>query len=193
MNGIVADIRHGVAGAFLLIRGRPEFAQHFDVSTAGFFRSYAAAILALPAYLFLVLAAARGGGGAVPAWAHVLEYVSLWLYFPILAALVTRLLGRGAALVPWTVAHNWTTAVVFGVSTLPIAIYHAGLGEPAAQFAGFGVIFFTIYAHWRAAHAALGGPWQVSAAGTCAHLTCSMLIQISILALIGAPEAAQAG
>jgi hypothetical protein len=107
----------------------------FNLTFDGFWRSFFAAVLVAPAYAILVGLQMTTGEEAVdPGLLLVTEtigYVLTWCAFPLIAIVLTRLLGLSRNYVALIVALNWTavlqTAVFLGVVLLA-PLLPAGLG-----------------------------------------------------------------
>jgi hypothetical protein len=121
-----AEIQRALQGAWLLARGDTRGMMLFDLSVEGFWRSFAAALLAAPAYALVLLEqyAVLGGpenlGTAVVA--EILAYACGWLAFPMAAIVLTRLLGLGARYVPLVVASNWGALLQIGLYTVVVIV-----------------------------------------------------------------------
>lgn len=109
------EIRSSLEGAFRLARFDPAGMGGFNLTVEGFWRSFFAALIALPGYVILVSDTYSAGG--MPAdlglvvFVEALAYCANWLAFPLIAALLTRLLGLGSRYVPLIVATNWSTVI----------------------------------------------------------------------------------
>ena len=107
------EIRRSLHGAMLLARGEAAGMGWLDVSFEGFWRSFAAPLLAVPAYALVVAEQyARAGyhGPLAPVLAsEAVSYALQIVSFPLLAILLTRFLGLGARYVPLIVATNWAS------------------------------------------------------------------------------------
>jgi hypothetical protein len=175
MKALIDDARTAIGGVFRLMAFREDWRSAFDVSADGLVRSFAAVLICLPAYAFLVAAlnhfvvsnpdlapeaATMGLGEAA------LQYARLWLLFPLVAALVVLVLGRRRALVPWIVVHNWTVVALIHLQVLIWALNAAGLvdGAVLASLLSFYQLV-RLFAHWRVALGALDvGPVTAGAA-----------------------------
>ncbi|MCG8440849.1 MAG: hypothetical protein MI723_03480, partial [Caulobacterales bacterium] len=178
MTALVGELGRSLAGVWRLIRGDADFPSYFDVSTAGFWRSFAAAAFALPIYLFILAARghaleAMGGpaGGSGPSpWFDALVYPLVWLHFPVVAGALVLLVDRPRGFVPWVVVHNWT---VFGLIALQGSfwlLYLNGFLPPEGPAALIWRVYLplSLFVHWRVATRALDVPWGVGAGLACA-------------------------
>jgi hypothetical protein len=119
-----AEIARSLQGAWLLAKGDPRGLDLFDLSLEGFWRSFAAALLAAPAYALVLLEQY-----AVLGWpqhvagtilAELVAYVCGWIAFPIAAIFLTRLLNLTQRYVPLVVAGNWAGALQIGLYTVVV-------------------------------------------------------------------------
>ena len=108
---------------------------HFNLTVDGFWRSFFAAVLVAPAYAILVGLQVASGEEAIDPGLFLLTesigYILAWCAFPLVAIVLTRLLGLGRNYVPLIVALNWAavlqTALFLGVVLLG-AVLPEGLG-----------------------------------------------------------------
>lgn len=88
---------------------------HFNLSFDGFWRSFFAAALVAPAYAILVGLQVATGEEAIDLGLLVLTesigYVLAWCAFPLIAIVLTRLLGLARNYVALIVALNWTAVL----------------------------------------------------------------------------------
>jgi hypothetical protein len=148
------EVVRSLYGAYLLARADRSGMAHFDLSVDGFWRSFFAAVLALPGYVIIVAgevalgAEAESGAGMILARGVV--YVVGWIAFPVAALVLCRLLGLGSNYVALIIAANWATvlqiyafvAALLGSQILPGPI--AGLVNIAIMVAIFAYLWFVI-------------------------------------------------
>ena len=130
MTGALGYVRESLAGAWLVMLGRPEGLKRLDLSITGFWRSFAAIALVLPFALLALMSQRRlaqasgeapeavGIGGPGP---EALALAADWILFPLIFALLARPLGLGGRYVPFVVARNWGAVVVAAI----VAVFHA--------------------------------------------------------------------
>lgn len=180
------DAKAGVRGVFALLAFRDGWRSHFDVSAEGVTRSFAGVVLALPAYVFLIVSANHfvaenpdlvSADASVTLLSAAISWARFWLLFPILAAGMVWLLGAKDRYAPWLVVHNWTVFVLVHVQALIWALYGAGLADPAALAALVSLYqFLRLFIHWRVAHGALGLPPGLAAAAAGVPLVIDWMI-----------------
>lgn len=177
-----AYVLHAIKTAFRTLRFDGKALGEYDRSFEGFFRSFFAAILALPIHIFLslgemrVLADAQTSGQAADAGKAASEgfsyslpdvflYALDWLVFPLVMIGVSRMIGASGRYVPYIVAYNWGSLVVLLATVPPYLAYLAG----AVPLSGFVTLYyvsiaFVIGYRWMLARHALEVP-GVTAAG----------------------------
>ena len=88
---------------------------YFNLTVEGFWRSFFAAVLVAPAYAVLVgmqvSARAQDFNIALVFLAESIGYVLAWCAFPLVALVLTRLLGLDRNYVALIVAHNWSAVL----------------------------------------------------------------------------------
>jgi hypothetical protein len=164
MPGALNYVRESLAGALLVMLGRPEGLGRLDLSLAGFWRSFAALILVLPLAFIPEWSMADvivEEGEVPPGFRDSLFSASLvslvdWFAFPLLFAFLARPLGLSDRYVPFIVARNWSAvvlAVINGLVALPYGVGVASLG--VTTFLVFGALGLTLYLAYQVARVAL--------------------------------------
>ncbi len=105
-----AEIERALWGTWLLLRQDPRALDLFDLSVEGFWKSFYAAVVALPFYAFLVLHEMMLAPPVRPlpaVLARLVGYALDWVVFAVAAALLLRMLGLGRRFVPLVVTVNW--------------------------------------------------------------------------------------
>ena len=176
----IAEIRRALRGALELLRGRTEGLECFDLSVAGFWRSFAAVLLAAPLYALDVAVEAHGGTRAGAAFFAVkaLSYLADWLLFPVVVALLAKPLDLGRLYVPYIVAYNWSSVVIAALFAPATLLVGFGIGNPAAILS---LIVFAVAARYRftIARAAL----QVRPATAVGLVILEFLLSLLVLSL----------
>ena len=113
-------------GAYRLALADKDGLSYFDNSTAGFWRSFFAAVLIAP--LFLILLIIRFsvddiGASAVRFYIiEVIAYIIGWVLFPLIVFYLVETLGKQERYVGFIIAYNWA-AVLQNSLYLPFAIF----------------------------------------------------------------------
>jgi hypothetical protein len=113
------EIFEGLYGAWRLLLGDQGAVVLFDVSVAGFWKSFFAAVLVLPIYLVMAATGAIefDSSRSLPASVMiVLEfYVIAWVLWPLVIGHLLPVLDRGEKFTLYIVAYNWMSAVGAGL------------------------------------------------------------------------------
>jgi hypothetical protein len=151
----------GLAGAFLLGRGRQEGFALMEDTPAGAWRSFAAALICLPAFLGIRLFVwAAGGapeGGALRGLlAELIGYAIAWTAFALLSLPIAQSWGRAQAWPRFIAAWNWTNIVQYLV--LLALMIPGALGLPAmlSQVLTLCGLAYAVWLEWFIARHALG-------------------------------------
>jgi hypothetical protein len=160
------EVNRSFKGTLDLLNSRSEGLKSFDMSERGFWRSFAAIWLTLPAYV-ISLAIERMRLGAVPngslldnlwvdavvALGHVGGYIAL----PLAMIFIARSFGLTARYVPFVIVTNWISVIALLVLSLPAMLLLLGWATPslASLFSlAFAVILVRI--QWFATKETLG-------------------------------------
>jgi len=161
------EVNRSLRGTLDLLHSRAEGLKSFDMSERGFWRSFAAIWLTLPAYV-VSLAFERVRLGLlepdrsllgniwidlVVALGHVAGFVAL----PLAMIWITRSLNLTKAYVPFVIVTNWITVMGLLVLSLPAMLLLLGWATPplASVFSlAFAVIIVRM--QWFATKATLG-------------------------------------
>lgn len=131
-----SEIIRAVYGCWRLALGRPGAIDLFDRSQTGFFRSFFAAVLVLPAFMLsdVVNGAAAWLDGGILDWvSYALRYAIYWLVFPVAACIIAEKIGVLDRILDLLVPYNWVT-LPFGYLFCVLTVIRAGEG-PVADFA----------------------------------------------------------
>jgi hypothetical protein len=157
------ELAAAFAGSLALLRADADAMRHFDVSVAGFWRSFLVAVVLAPTLLVDIAVdgrlAAEVGAADTGVAARLLTYAAGFVVFPLLLAPLARPLGLSATYVPFIVARNWTSLVGI-IPTLAAALaYLAGLyGREALALANFAALIFNLFYAYRVARLAAAVP-----------------------------------
>jgi hypothetical protein len=164
-----AEIVSSLIGAWRVFRMNPDAMHWFETSLEGFWRSFFAAVLALPAFAlpfaFQVAELERAPEPVVAVLLGGIAYVASWIAFPVVAAFVVRPMGFGHMYVPYIVVHNWSGALIAQVYLAVEILIRVGIF--AGELGGFvKLILFavTLWYAWRIARVALGATVSLAAA-----------------------------
>lgn len=153
-----------VSGALHLIIDGPPALSRFDLSVAGFWRSFGAALVSLPIYGLVLATSGRGLDGHALTGALVI-YGLNWVTFPIVMLAVSKLLGLSDNYVRYIIVYNWARVVIALVQApLPLLaasdVLSAGLFVVIATVVTATVLVY----QWRIARISLGAAWPAAVA-----------------------------
>lgn len=131
----------------------------FDLTAAGFWRSFGAALIVAPFYFLVTLAPAGDStmeqSAAIGLSASLLIYVTTWVAFPLLMAFIARMLSLSHSYGSFIIVHNWSQVVII-LALLPLNLAGLmGLGEQGVAMAGFLVATGILVYKWFVARTAL--------------------------------------
>ena len=122
------EVLASLFGAWCLIRFDPRGLSYFNRTVEGFWRSFFAAVIVLPLFLALSsmhaheMGTARSNGVGV----HLLRYAMGWVAFPIIMAILARVLDRTGHYANYIIAVNWIAvpqwALVLFASSVGVAL-----------------------------------------------------------------------
>lgn len=154
-------ITAGLAGAFLLGRGRPEGLALMEATPEGAWRSFVAAFVCLPAFLAIRFFAWAGigapeGGFGRALVAEVIGYAIAWVAFALVSLPLAQAWGRGAQWPRFIAAWNWSNVVQYLV-LLALAVPGVlGLPDAIAQVLMLLALVYAIWLEWFVVRQALG-------------------------------------
>jgi hypothetical protein len=164
MSVDIAYVQRSVDAAARLALRDTQAMESFDLTVDGYFRSFAAMIVALPLYVGLnygwetiVITYAKAIGDQHTAALsfdvsdfalYTLDYLLSWLAFPVVMVFVLRFLGLTARYSALVIAYNWGTIIVFLLDVPAVALF--GLGVISAfQALALQLIIFGFGLYYR--------------------------------------------
>jgi hypothetical protein len=151
----------GIAGAFLLGRGRTEGLALMESTPDGAWRSFAAALICLPAFLAIRVFAWSGigapDGGFLRGFAaELIGYTIAWTAFALLSLPIAQSWGRAAAWPRFMAAWNWTNIVQYLVLLALMLPGALGLPVGLARLLTFAGLAYAVWLEWFIGRHALG-------------------------------------
>lgn len=185
------DIQTYMTGAWRLMMGKPEAIRLFDLSADGFWNSFYAIVVAVPA-LTVGWASFAGdfavGAGGRFGIVFLLGVIDLatWVLPLIVLALVAKPLGVGDRFVPYVVASNWGSALLIWLmlpATL-VRLLAPGADELAALLS-LAAFLVTMALSWRLTNAVIDRGAGLASAVFALMLALSIGVLLTLQALFG--------
>jgi hypothetical protein len=110
---VLVEVQLAVGGALRLACGDRRGLGFFDASLDGFWRSFRAAAICYPMYLFLLGMRIASAEWAAAGWPTVvlvetIAYAISWVAFPLLMLHLAHFFGRDHRFLAFMVAYNWS-------------------------------------------------------------------------------------
>lgn len=141
------DIVYGVYGAWRLAMLDRGGMVYLDRSAVGFWNSFFAAALVVPAYVILVAIDLSERGASIGALGllivHVSAYTLGWTVYPVITRAICQAIGRDSAYVGFIVAFNWSQVVQM-IVYLPVIVLSATGLIPEATSAWLHVLVYAV-------------------------------------------------
>jgi len=190
------DVTRSLRGTMALLNRRPEGVDAFDLTEKGFWHSFGAIWLALPAFV-VGLAFERHRLGLLEPGASLFDagsvtvvfavgYLATFLALPLSMIAVVRRLDLGRRYVPFVIVTNWALAVGLTILSVPAALLLLGWATPslAVLYAiAFGAIVVRLF--WFAIKTTLQVSGGLAAAIVVMALALDMLIAGTVDSLAG--------
>lgn len=176
-----ADLARNLQGAFRLAGRDPSGLDWFGTDLGAFWRSFFAAVIAIPFYVAIVAGSPVDRPITVTDGAYTLTqtiaYVCGWFAFPLVMVYVTQLIDRQAQYVRYIVAANWCSTIplcIFGVLALLGA--SGTLPQGIVDTIYFIVLLWTLAFHWFVARVGL----EINGLGAAGIVALDMMIGLLI-------------
>jgi hypothetical protein len=183
------EVSTALYGAYRLARLDRGGMAYFDTSLAGFWKSFHAAVIIAPFYGALLLL--RLGSGEVTTnplqylLVESIQYVILWVAFPLVMVAVCDLLDRRKNYIPFVVAYNWAS-IPQNALFLPISfLAQAGvLSQGAGDSLQFVVLALVLVYTWFITRTALDIPSFTAVSLVIMELLLAMFIGVFATSLL---------
>lgn len=144
--------RFGVG--FQIVFGRSGAMDKLKAGRSEFLESFWGVALLFPLVLVIYMQMGLGPEfdrvGDVPRVAgHTIYYVVAWVYWPLIMAYVSDLLGKGENWMRFVVALNWSGAAILAMQILVVMIAAPGGGGGAASGIFFAIKLWALIVHAR--------------------------------------------
>jgi hypothetical protein len=190
-----AEVNRSFKGTLELLHNRVEGLQAFDMSERGFWHSFEAILLTIPAYVVSLALERVRFGVRLPdnalfgsiwfdlmiALGHVTSFIAL----PIAMIWLSRALGLTSKYVPFVIVMNWISVAGMLIMSVPALLLLIGWAPPT--LAGlFTLAFFVIVfrAQWFAAKVTLGVPSMLALAIVSLGLVLNVFIAAAVRSVL---------
>ncbi len=181
------EIARALTGAWLLWRTDPTAMRWFDLTVEGFWRSFFAAVLVAPFYVFMLTTdyMANGLPASLPLVVLVrsLAYVVDWAAFPLVAILLVRLFGLEHRYVALIVADNWASVLQAAALTTAVAVSLV-LPMAVAALVVLGTFITVVFYQWLVARQALETTGGIAGGFVAADLLTGILVDRMVTSLL---------
>lgn len=154
------EISRSIFGAWLLARFNPGGLNFFENTVEGFWRSFWAAAIVLPAYAILLTlresGATIGVGAGTAFFVHGIAYVIGWVAFPLAMFYAVQMFNRGQWYCRYIAAYNWGNVVQVALMLIiSLAAASGILSSTIGTMATIATILFILAYKGFIAHVAL--------------------------------------
>ncbi|MET3792040.1 transporter [Aquamicrobium terrae] len=187
------EIQTSLAGAWRLMMGKPDGLRLLDLSAEGFWNSFQALLVAVPALVVGWVGVANEIGDPLIVSGRFSMVVRLalvdlgsWVLPLVALALVAPYAGIGNRFVHYVVASNWASAIIAWM-LLPSALmrlFMPSAGE-AATLVALLLFLASLVLGWRMTNAAIGKGPAVGSAVFAGMFATSLVVLFSLQSLLG--------
>ena len=187
------EIQTSLAGAWRLMMGKPDGFRRLDLSAEGFWNSFQAIIVAVPALILGWIGAANAIAGPAAATGRFSMVVKLglvdlgsWVLPLVGLALVAQHAGIANRFVHYVVASNWASAIIAWL-LLPSALLRLLLpsATEAAMLVSLLLFVASLVLTWRMTNAAIGKGAAVGSAVFAGMFVASLVVLFTLQSLLG--------
>lgn len=189
------EIQSSLTGAWRLMLGKVDGLRLLDLSVDGFWNSFFAIVIAVPAMVVGWVGTANAIAAADPTanrFASMLKLatvdVGIWV-LPLLAlAAIAPRAGLSGRFVHYVVASNWASAIIAWL-TLPAALLHLFLPvtDQASQLVSLSLFFLSQVFSWRMTTAAIGKGGAMGTAVFAGMFVTSLFVLFALTLLLNIP------
>ena len=113
MSALVSDVTKALFGIWLIVKNRAGADKFFDISVEGFWRSFVAAILVLPANIIItalgILTAGEVSYSVIDGLRDLLIYIINWLFYPLIVISACGYLNAHDKALKYIIPYNWAS------------------------------------------------------------------------------------
>jgi hypothetical protein len=190
------EISRSLTGAWRVFLDKPDAPRFFDLTVTGFWRSFRALVLMIPAYALTAAAEYQALAGAPDAAFSGSTFVLAktiasgldWITFPILLALVAEPLGITRSYPSFIIVRNWGAVL----ATAPFALIDIGyvsgaFNEDATNIASLIFLIVKLRYDYLIASRTLGAGIGLAVGIVVADFAVSLMIMAIVNGMAGLP------
>ena len=192
------NIQIYLTGAWRMMMGKADGLRLLDLTADGFWNSFFAIIVALPALMvgwvgvaneFSMASADFGSRLSIAARFAMIDLATWVLPIVVLAAVASRV-GLADRFVHLVVASNWASALFIWISVpVPLAGLILALGPETRIMLSFMLLALNLFVTWRVVHIAVAKGPGMTTAIVAAMLVMSLVVQAFLMAALGLGQA----
>lgn len=186
------DIQVNIAAAWRLMTGKPDGLRMLDLSADGFWNSFFAILVSLPALFVGWLALAQELNGIVPFGrvSTILRLATIdmaaWIVPLIALGLFARSAGLANRFVPYVVATNWASVIVIWIMLAPALLRMAMPNTvDLAALLSLALFGLTMALMWRLTNTVIGRGPAIGSAVFAAMFVVSLTTLVALQSLLG--------
>jgi hypothetical protein len=189
------DVVTGIYCAWRLLLFDRSAIRYLDSTVGGFWKSFYAAVIALPGVFILRVLfvdanpdlVSQAGSDRI-AMVFALDYVYQWILFPLLMVYIAEAIGRRRQYVTFIVARNWSQVIQIAIILPPaVIIFAGGSDDPGARWLLLVAAHLVTWVYgWFIARTVLDISGMAAALIVLAELVVSVVVSIVSELLIGA-------
>jgi hypothetical protein len=188
-----AEVYQGLSAAWKLMTGKPEGLRLLDLSADGFWNSFFAIVVALPALVLGWVAIANemettGFGAKLGAMVRLaMVDLGAWVLPLCGLALVARRAGIAQRFVHYVVATNWASAIIVWIMLPPalLRLVAPGTTDDFASLLSLALFGLTMVLVWRLTNAVIAMGAAVGTAVFAGMFFASLAVLLALQSLLG--------
>ncbi len=143
---IAKEIMSALYGALLLMRLDVAGRNYFNYTVGGFWRSFSAAILALPIFMGLIYMHTWTSEDpiSVVLQQSVFRYAAGWMVYPLVALVLVKILGRMENYAAYIITNNWFGVPQWALVSLVNTVGQV-TGSEVSNLISIGLLMLLVY------------------------------------------------
>jgi len=186
------EIVRSLTGAWHVFLDRPDADRYFDLSVTGFWRSFRAIVLVLPAYVLSALTTwttlPKEMDSTTFFVARTISLAIDWVAFAVVLALVADRLRVSGTYSAYIIVRNWASVIATAPFGIVSVLFIAGvIGQDIAATLSLAVLFIVLRYNYIVARRVLQVGMPLAIGIVVADFILSLAIDAGISGLFGVP------